>query len=159
MEYFIKPFSLFSGPKTHTYYIIISLFPMQAMAIIEAQVAHIQSVRLLISVRAYQPANSIFLSQQTSTSRTYQSINQPANKPNIFSSWVKSNSSQYMYVTILQTSKWNFYERKKNGNRPEFLKGTGNFTRNTYGTREKNCRSEKGHLNEDQKQIISLIKK
>ena len=81
MEYFIKPFSLFSGPKTHTYYIIISLFPMQAMAIIEAQVAHIQSVRLLISVRAYQPANSIFLSQQTSISRTYQSRNQPANRP------------------------------------------------------------------------------
>jgi len=54
---------------------------MQAMAIIEAQVAHIQSVRLLISVRAYQPANSIFLSQQTSISRTYQSRNQPANRP------------------------------------------------------------------------------
>jgi len=63
-----------------------------------------------------------------------------------------------MYVTILQTLKWNFYERKKNGNRPEFLKGTGNFAGNTWHTRKK-CRSEKGYLNEDQKQIISLIKK
>jgi len=61
-----------------------------------------------------------------------------------------------LYITIPQTSKWNFYERKENGNRPEFLKGTGNFAGNTYGTREKNCRSEEGH--DDQKQIISLNK-
>jgi len=48
-----------------------------------------------------------------------------------------------MYVAILQTSKWNFYERKKNGNRPKFLKGTGNFAGNTYGTREKNVGAKK----------------
>ena len=41
----------------------------------------IQPVRLLVSVRAYQPANSAFLSQQTSISRAYQPRNQPANRP------------------------------------------------------------------------------
>ena len=41
---------------------------------------NIQPVRLLVSARAYQPANSVFLSQQTSTSRAYQPRNQPANK-------------------------------------------------------------------------------
>ena len=40
----------------------------------------IQPVRLLVSAKAYQLANSIFLSQQTSTSRTYQPRNQPANR-------------------------------------------------------------------------------
>ena len=40
----------------------------------------IQPVRLLVSARAYQPANSVFLSQQTSTSRAYQPRNQPANR-------------------------------------------------------------------------------
>ena len=33
---------------------------------------HIQHVRLLVSVRAYQSVNSSFLSQQTSINRTYQ---------------------------------------------------------------------------------------
>jgi len=33
----------------------------------------------LVSVRAYQSGNSVFLSQQTSTSRAYQPRNQPAN--------------------------------------------------------------------------------
>ena len=41
----------------------------------------IQHVRLLVSARAYQPANSVFLSQQTSTSRAYQPRNQPTNRP------------------------------------------------------------------------------
>ena len=36
----------------------------------------IQLVRLLVSVRAYQAVNSVFLSQQISTSRVYQSRNQ-----------------------------------------------------------------------------------
>jgi len=40
-----------------------------------------QLVRLLVSVSAYQSGNSIFLSQQTSTSRAYQPRNQPANRP------------------------------------------------------------------------------
>jgi len=31
-----------------------------------------QPVRLLVSAKAYQPANSVFLSQQTSTSQAYQ---------------------------------------------------------------------------------------
>ena len=44
---------------------------------------HNQPVRSLVSARAYQPANSIFLSQQISTSRAYQFRNQPANKLNI----------------------------------------------------------------------------
>ena len=39
----------------------------------------VQPVRLLVSVRAYQPTNSVFPSQQTSTSRAYQPRNQPAN--------------------------------------------------------------------------------
>jgi len=41
-----------------------------------------QPVRLLVSAKAYQPANSVFLSQQTSTStsRAYQPRNQPANR-------------------------------------------------------------------------------
>jgi len=34
-----------------------------------------QPVRLLVSARAYQPVNSIFLSQQNSTSQTYQPRN------------------------------------------------------------------------------------
>ena len=38
-----------------------------------------QPVRLLVSARAYQPANSVFLSQQNSTSRAYQPKNQSAN--------------------------------------------------------------------------------
>jgi len=38
-----------------------------------------QHVRLLISARAYQLTNSVFLSQRSSTSRAYQSRNQPAN--------------------------------------------------------------------------------
>ena len=42
---------------------------------------YIQPVRLLVSARAYQTANSIFLSQQTSTSRAHQPRNQPANRP------------------------------------------------------------------------------
>ena len=42
-----------------------------------------QPVRLLVSVRTYQAANSVFLSQQTSTSQAYQPRNQPANKPNM----------------------------------------------------------------------------
>ena len=41
---------------------------------------------LLVSARAYQSINSIFLLQQTSTSRAYQPRNQPANRPN-WSSW------------------------------------------------------------------------
>ena len=41
-----------------------------------------QPVRLLVSVRTYQAANSVFLSQQTSTSQAYQPRNQPANGPN-----------------------------------------------------------------------------
>ena len=36
--------------------------------------------RSLVSVRAYQSANSIFLSQQASTSQVYQPRNQPANR-------------------------------------------------------------------------------
>ena len=40
----------------------------------------IQLIRLLVSARTYQPANSVFLSQQTSTSRAYQPRNQPANR-------------------------------------------------------------------------------
>ena len=40
----------------------------------------IHPVRLLVSARAYQPWYSIFLSQQTSTSRAYQPRNQPANR-------------------------------------------------------------------------------
>jgi len=39
-----------------------------------------QLVRLLVSVRTYESANSIFLSQQTSTSRAYQPRNKPANR-------------------------------------------------------------------------------
>ena len=39
-----------------------------------------QSVRLLILVRAYQSANRIFLSQQTSMNRTYQLRNKPTNR-------------------------------------------------------------------------------
>jgi len=39
-----------------------------------------EPVRLLVSARAYQPANSVFLSQQTSTSRAYQPKNQLANR-------------------------------------------------------------------------------
>ena len=50
---------------------------------------HIQPVRSLVSARAYQPANSVFLSQQTSTSRAYQPRNQPTNKPII---WNKSGN-------------------------------------------------------------------
>ena len=42
-----------------------------------------QPVRLLVSARAYQPANSVFLSQQTSISRVYQPRNQPANMPKV----------------------------------------------------------------------------
>ena len=41
---------------------------------------HKQPVRLLVSARAYQPANSVFLSQQISTSRAYQPRNQLANR-------------------------------------------------------------------------------
>jgi len=41
----------------------------------------IQPVRWLVSVRTYQPANSAFLSQQTSISQAYQPRNQPANRP------------------------------------------------------------------------------
>ena len=39
-----------------------------------------QHVRLLVSARAYQLANNVFLSQQTSTSRAYQPRNQQANR-------------------------------------------------------------------------------
>ena len=42
-----------------------------------------QPVRLLVLARAYQPRYSVFLSQQTSTSRTYQPRNQLANILNI----------------------------------------------------------------------------
>ena len=38
-----------------------------------------QLIRLLVLARAYQPVNNIFLSQQTSTSRTYQPRDQSAN--------------------------------------------------------------------------------
>ena len=41
---------------------------------------YIQHVRSLVSARAYQPANNVFLSQQTSTNRTYQSRNQLTNR-------------------------------------------------------------------------------
>jgi len=40
----------------------------------------IQAICLLVSVRAYQSANSVFLSQEISTSQTYQPKNQPANR-------------------------------------------------------------------------------
>jgi len=40
----------------------------------------IQPVRLLVLTRAYQPWYSIFLTQQTSTSRVYQSRNRSANR-------------------------------------------------------------------------------
>jgi len=36
-----------------------------------------QPVRLMVSAKAYQPANSVFLSQQTSTSWAYHPRNQP----------------------------------------------------------------------------------
>jgi len=43
------------------------------------QIANKRHVRLLVSARAYQPVNSIFLSQQISISRVYQSRNRPTN--------------------------------------------------------------------------------
>jgi len=58
---------------------------------------HNQLVRLLVSARTYQPANSIFLSQQTSTSRPYQSRNQP-NRLNVYSDFCLINQS---YVASL----------------------------------------------------------
>jgi len=42
-----------------------------------------QPVRLLVSAGVYQPANSVFLSQQASTSQAYRPRNQPA-KANIY---------------------------------------------------------------------------
>ena len=41
----------------------------------------IQPVRLLVLIRAYQAANNIFLSYQTSTSQAYQPRSQPADRP------------------------------------------------------------------------------
>ena len=47
-------------------------------------VSYTQLVRLLVSARAYQPANSVFLSQQTSTSQPRnQSANMLTNSPDV----------------------------------------------------------------------------
>ena len=62
-----------------------------------------QRVRLLVSARAYQPANNIFLSQQTSISRTYQSRNQPAKKLIASSMHSNPNPSE---VSGLEPGSW-----------------------------------------------------
>ena len=73
-----------------------SLYIDTGSAVLTCQNAeHIQLVRLLVSARAYQPANSVFLSQQISTSRAYQPRNQPANRLIVFSN-VPGKPGQYV---------------------------------------------------------------
>ena len=62
-----------------------------------------QRVRLLVSARAYQPANNIFLSQQTSISRTYQPRNPPANRLIASSMHSNPNPSE---VSGLEPGSW-----------------------------------------------------
>ena len=69
-----------------------------------------QPVRLLISARAYQPVNIVFLSRQTSISRAYQPRNQPANRLNNFKTgqiWMYDRPSvfcTYMYLICIMCS-------------------------------------------------------
>ena len=60
----------------------------------------IQPVRLLVSARAYQSANSVFLSQQTSTSRTYQPRNQPTNR------LIDGKACKYICKQYMHASSW-----------------------------------------------------
>ena len=61
------------GPLCFHHQLTFCFFPANTCRILN------QYVRLLVLARTYQSVNSVFLSQQTSTSRAYQSRNQPAN--------------------------------------------------------------------------------
>ena len=71
----------------------------QSLHFLTASKPDIQPVRLLVSARAYQAANSVFLSQRASTSRAYQPRNQPANRPMV-SIWATEKVNDFRPVRL-----------------------------------------------------------